>query len=115
MPHLQGGAAAIVGPAGSGVNERAIAWECPREVTFGDNRAMRYESRRKPRECPRCGSDRIAVILYGLPDFSEGLKRDLDAGHIVLGGCCVTGSDPAWQCTRCATRIHRQRVRREAG
>jgi len=70
---------------------------------------MRYESSRKPRECPRCGSDRIARVLYGLPDFSEELKRDLDAGRVVLGGCCVTGRDPAWQCAKCAVRIYRKR------
>lgn len=71
---------------------------------------MRHESSRKPRKCPSCGSGRIATILYGLPAFSPELEADLDAGRIVLGGCCVTDDDPAWQCLDCQATIYRQRT-----
>ena len=78
-------------------------------------KTMRYEYSRKPRKCPLCGSDRIAVILYGLPALSEGLMEDLEADRIRFGGCCTTDDDPAWQCVECATMIHKRRTRDEPG
>ena len=40
--------------------------------------------------------------MYGLPDpASDELRRDLDAGAIVLGGCCVSDDDPHWYCNAC--------------
>jgi len=70
----------------------------------------RYESERKPRKCPECGSGRIAKILYGMPAFSEKLENNLNAGRIVLGGCCVTLDDPVWQCVECDTTIYRKLI-----
>jgi rubrerythrin len=58
----------------------------------------------KPDVCPMCGSERVAEIPYGLPDFSEELERALDAGEVVLGGCVVTGDDPSWRCVECGHR-----------
>ena len=55
----------------------------------------------KPDKCPECGSKKVASILYGLPMFDEELKRRINAGEIVLGGCCVTGDDPLWRCVDC--------------
>lgn len=37
--------------------------------------------------CPRCGSEHTAEILYGMPAFSEELKKKMDSGEVVLGGC----------------------------
>ena len=71
---------------------------------------MRYESTRKPRTCPHCGSRRIARIGYGMPAYTKKLERALEAGRIVLGGCCVTEDDPRWQCIDCSTRIYPRRV-----
>lgn len=56
---------------------------------------------KKPEACPDCGHSPLADILYGLPDGSDELKRDLKAGLITLGGCCVSVDDPAWECTKC--------------
>jgi hypothetical protein len=42
--------------------------------------------------------------MYGLPEFSPELERELDEGRVVLGGCCVFGDDPEWQCTDCGHR-----------
>ncbi len=56
----------------------------------------------RPRKCPRCGSERIAEILYGMPDLSGELRLDLEAGRVVSGGCKVTGNDPRWRCIRCS-------------
>lgn len=55
----------------------------------------------KPTACPSCGGPRVAEILYGLPHFTPELERALDEGQIVLGGCCVFGEDPRWQCADC--------------
>lgn len=65
----------------------------------------RHEYSRKPRKCPACNSSRIADILYGFPDFSV-LQKDIDAGRITLGGCCVTDDDPKWQCLDCEIEIY---------
>ncbi len=51
--------------------------------------------------CPKCGSNHVARILYGLPADSDELKRELDAKRSVLGGCVVTDDDPEWHCNEC--------------
>lgn len=60
---------------------------------------------KKPKKCTKCGSKKIAKILYGLPAFSPELKRQLESGEIVLGGCIITGNDPKWQCVECGERF----------
>jgi ribosomal protein L37AE/L43A len=68
----------------------------------------RYEAKRKPRRCPACGSARVARILWGMPAYSEQLEQELAEGKIVLGGCCVSGDDPAWACADCDASIYRE-------
>jgi hypothetical protein len=51
--------------------------------------------------CPRCGSDAVAEILYGLPAFSPELEMELDAGRLVLGGCTVWDGRADLSCTAC--------------
>ena len=63
-------------------------------------------ARRRPTRCPACGSRRMARILYGMPMGDEKLTRDLDAGRIVLGGCCVTDDDRSWRCADCALGVY---------
>jgi len=63
---------------------------------------------RKPAPCPLCGSARVAEILWGMPAFSEQMQKDLDAGKIVLGGCCIFGDEPTWQCADCGTDFYRK-------
>jgi len=46
--------------------------------------------------------------MYGLPAPNPDLWRDVDAGKIVLGGCCVTDDDPAWRCVACKTEMYRE-------
>ena len=69
----------------------------------------RYSAKSKPEKCPKCGSARVARILYGMPMFSDQLQADMDSGKIVLGGCELTGDDPAWKCLECETEIYRIR------
>jgi hypothetical protein len=53
------------------------------------------------RICPRCGSKKVAKILYGMPAMGPELEEQLSKGEIVLGGCCITGCDPAYHCNKC--------------
>ena len=52
-------------------------------------------------KCPYCGSNSIAKIQYGLPNFSESLQNDIDEGKITLGGCCEEIDDPDKHCNSC--------------
>lgn len=67
----------------------------------------RFEARAKPKKCPNCGSLIVARILYGFPAYSEELEADMKAGRIAIGGCSITGDDPAWKCMECETEIYR--------
>jgi len=61
-----------------------------------------YEDKpKKPRTCPRCGSDSIAKIMYGMPAFSAELDEALRTGKLSLGGCCVSDESPRWECNEC--------------
>ena len=47
--------------------------------------------------------------MYGLPVFSDQLNAAIKDGRKVLGGCCITGDDPAWKCLDCETEIYREK------
>ena len=66
----------------------------------------RYRSETKPRKCPKCGTNRIASYLYGMPDMNEKMERNIDAGRVVIGGCCIGDDDPRWQCVECGANIY---------
>jgi hypothetical protein len=68
---------------------------------------MKYNSVKKPTRCPVCGSEKIAEILYGLPAFSPELDKMIKDHKITLGGCCVTGDNPLWECVDCNTVIYK--------
>jgi len=40
-------------------------------------------------KCPHCGSTDTARYIYGYPMYNENMKRKLDAGKWILGGCCI--------------------------
>lgn len=55
-----------------------------------------------PPACSNCGSTRVAWVLQGMPNFGDpGLRRLLDEGRILLGGCCFGN---CWVCHDCAER-----------
>jgi hypothetical protein len=56
---------------------------------------------RKPKKCPKCGYEKIAEILWGNPAWSKKLEKDLAAGKVALGGCCVEENNDQWQCGSC--------------
>lgn len=62
--------------------------------------------RRKPSVCPLCGSRRVATLLYGFPAMTPELERALADGRIRLGGCCVSDTDPAWECADCGAQLY---------
>ncbi len=69
--------------------------------------SSRVESRRprrsgkQPQEirtCRSCGEAGLPIV-YGLP--GPGLVEACERGEVLLGGCCLTESDPAWTCPSC--------------
>jgi len=67
----------------------------------GYDRVSPMEQEPLPAKCPNCGDGRVARIAYGEPAPSEELTRAIEAGEIVLGGCCVFQGSPKWQCLTC--------------
>lgn len=55
--------------------------------------------------CPECGSESIARIQWGRPIWTEELKRDLEEGRAVLGGCCISEESRDWECRECGHRF----------
>lgn len=54
-------------------------------------------------KCPKCKSENLAKILYGLPAFDDKPEKDLEEKKIVLGGCEV--DDKHWHCNNCGTEF----------
>lgn len=52
-------------------------------------------------KCPKCKSNSIARFFYGLPDFTEELKKRIDNKEIVLGGCEISWDNPIYFCNDC--------------
>ena len=55
------------------------------------------------KKCPYCGSSEVLEYLYGEPAY------DYDKSKYVLGGCIVTGNDPAYKCMKCGKDIYREK------
>ena len=53
--------------------------------------------------CPECDSADVAEIVYGLvnPD-DPGLRKELDEGKVVLGGCGIFNDAPSHECNACS-------------
>jgi hypothetical protein len=62
----------------------------------------RRRERQSARECPECGSDRVASISYGRPS-SETLQ-EFAAGLVVFGGVLERENAPQWLCRECEHR-----------
>ena len=54
---------------------------------------------RKPVNCPRCESELISWITYGLP--GPELMDDAIKGDAILGGCDIKEDMPNWHCRDC--------------
>lgn len=53
----------------------------------------------KPKQCPKCGSENIKEIVYGLP--TEEFMESEEAKKYHFAGCIVMEDDPAWHCDKC--------------
>ena len=42
---------------------------------------------------------------------SETLIEASNRDEVALGGCCMSGSDPSWQCLACETEIYPEHLR----
>jgi primosomal protein N' len=51
--------------------------------------------------CPKCKSNSIAEIFYGLPNFTEELNKKIEDKKIVLGGCEISWDNPIYHCNDC--------------
>lgn len=52
-----------------------------------------------PKKCPKCKSENLAPIKYGLP--GPEMMREAQEGKIILGGCVVSDKSPKWACREC--------------
>lgn len=51
--------------------------------------------------CPKCNSENLARFSYGLPNFTDELKKQIADGKIVLGGCELSIDNPIYRCNDC--------------
>jgi hypothetical protein len=55
--------------------------------------------------CPRCGSDRVVPIAYGLPSAASAAAAEaIMHGDVILGGCVIRDGDPDVGCLACRFR-----------
>jgi hypothetical protein len=62
---------------------------------------------------PKCGSDNVIKIAYGLP-----APETIDAyhrGEIALGGCCITDNDPTHYCKDCKSKFILEKNKKPVG
>ncbi|MEE4263284.1 MAG: hypothetical protein V2I56_11375 [Desulfobacteraceae bacterium] len=69
---------------------------------------MKMQAREKPKNCPWCGSNKIALLLRGMPVFLPELEYALDGGGIAIGNLPSDSDEPAWQCTECYAQFFRE-------
>ncbi len=53
------------------------------------------------KECIRCGGKNVVPILYGYPGDMDYVLKLVEEKKLVLGGCCVSDNDPAFECLDC--------------
>ena len=58
-------------------------------------------------KCPKCGSEKVAMALYGMPVPAEELGAKIDAGDVVLNGCEIVagGAMRPYECQECGFRF----------
>ena len=65
----------------------------------------RIERKSKPKKCPKCGHSPVGKILWGMPRMDDKLQELMDAGKIIIGGCCLSPDDATWECSKCHRQI----------
>ena len=54
---------------------------------------------KKLKKCPKCKSQEVIPIIYGLPGLDLAEKES--NGEVKLGGCLVIEGNPEWHCKNC--------------
>ena len=87
------------------VEMRTATWSFPKAVQMSAIYQVDIRMRPEPENCPKCGSERLAKIFYGLPGrkFMEELAKNRDNPKYVCGGCLVAKDKkmPRWRCLEC--------------
>ena len=65
----------------------------------------RIERKSKPKKCPKCGHSPVGKILWGMPRLDSKLEELMNAGKIIIGGCCLSVDDATWECSKCHQQI----------
>lgn len=63
--------------------------------------------------CPKCSSDQIMKIIYGLPPITKALQKKLDNHTVTLGGCMIGEESPRWACAMCHCRFQSPPISRK--
>jgi hypothetical protein len=91
----------------------ALIWELNKlltndEITDFETWRKTAKSNKPRSRCSKCGSTKIASILYGLVILDEKLEKQFDRGVITLGGCCITDHDPKYECMTCGMKFYKR-------
>ncbi len=54
----------------------------------------------RKRNCPKCGSDKVISIVYGLIEDPDAIQQ-IKNGEFEPGSCCVDNDSPKWKCRDC--------------
>lgn len=57
------------------------------------------EKKKRTVYCPKCGSDKVAPIVYGLPTYAT--MQRAEQGEFFLGGCMVCDGQSDYKCKTC--------------
>ena len=68
----------------------------------------RLKAKQKPSNCPWCGSQRIAIVMGGMPVYIPELENELDQSQTDMNGLPKITTDPNWQCTECGAQFYRE-------
>lgn len=55
--------------------------------------------------CPKCGSDKVRTIVYGLLRFRSDEEREEFLKKHVSGGCVIFENSPSYYCDNCDTKF----------
>lgn len=64
-------------------------------------RRERFRAEVRAQRCPSCGSELVSRLFYGLPQYDDELRADIDAELVVLAGSSFAEDSPVWLCRSC--------------
>lgn len=77
-----------------------------KELGFNlDTELERIHGRKTEIKCPKCGSSRLAPILYGMPCMDDELKLQIENEEVFIGGCKLPVMGPEYHCFNCGEDV----------